>query len=119
MNKVIEELMRTCLYISDDETFHYSSLYKEVLAKMNDDNIDLELKQDTLIEMYRFAYYSRARKELDAVTDTHDKENILKLMISEVSLTNIIEFRKFNDSLRRAIDNPLDYIEKKYPGDIK
>ena len=119
MNRIIEELMRTCMFISEDETFHYANLYKEVLVKLNDDNIDLKVKQDTLIEMYRFAYYSRARKELDAVEDVHNKENILKLLISEISYENVREFSKFNDSLRRAIDDPLEYIERKYPGEIK
>ena len=35
MNKVIEELTRTCNYIAEDSTFHFATLYKEVLVKLS------------------------------------------------------------------------------------
>ena len=119
MNKVIEELTRTCNYIAEDSTFHFAALYKEVLVKLSYVDIDDDLKQETLIQLYRFGYYSRVRKELDPVLDTHNKENILKLLLSEISKSNVYELNKFNDSLRRALDNPLPYIDAKYPGTIK
>ena len=123
MNNVIEELMSTCNYIAEDETFHYAKNYKEVLVLLNSDDLDMKLKEEILVELYRFAYYSRARKEVNSSVDIDRKENIIsELLIAlnnkEINSSKVYEFKRFNDSLRHAIDNPLEYIEAKYSGKI-